>query len=454
MLKVDGIIPQRTITTFERMKPYEKYKDSGVEWIGEIPEHWTGTPLKHISSITKGKKAKEDFQDYSEGLIPYLSMEFLRNQTDSPIYVNPNDNSLVLVEEKDLLILWDGSKAGEIVKAKKGALSSTMGKIHINNVNFDIEFITYLLKYGEKFIQSNRIGMGIPHVDGEVLRGFLILKPTLQEQTAIANFLDHQTAIIDELIEKKTKQIALLKEKRQAIINETVTKGLDPTAKMKDSGVEWLGEIPKSWEVVRLRYLGKCQNGVSQGSEYFGSGDPFVNYSDVYKNISLPQSVSGLAKSTDADRENYSVIEGDIFFTRTSETIEEIGLSSVCLNTIDRAVFAGFLIRFRPIPNVLDKGFSKYYFRSHIPRVYFVKEMNLVTRASLSQELLKSLPVLLPSLEEQQVLAQFLDKQVEKMNSTILEIESAVQKLKEYRQSLISEAVTGKIDVRGWQSTV
>ena len=112
------------------------------------------------------------------------------------------------------------------------------------------------------------------------------------------------------------------------------------------------------------------------------------------------------------------------------------------------------MIRFRPIPNVLDKDFSKYYFRSHIPRVYFVKEMNLVTRASLSQELLKSLPVLLPSLEEQQVLAQFLDKQVEKMNSTILEIESAVQKLKEYRQSLISEAVTGKIDVRGWGALI
>src|SRR5690606_35998696 len=135
---------------------------------------------------------------------------------------------------------------------------------------------------------------------------FPVAVPPLQEQTKIAQYLDHQTATIDKLIQQKEKLIELLKEKRQAIINETVTKGLNPKAKMTDSGIVWLGEIPFNWKIKRLRYLGKCQNGVSQGSEYFGAGDPFVSYGDVYKNMTLPTEVKGLAKSTASDKEAYS----------------------------------------------------------------------------------------------------------------------------------------------------
>lgn len=449
------------------MKPYEKYKESGVEWIGEVPEHWEVSSIKYqakvIGRIGYRGYTVDDIVLQGEGAIS-LSPSNIQNQKfdlKKRTYISWNkydESPEIQIFEGDVILVKTAS-VGKValitnLEGEKATINPQL--VVFKNILLSNVFFYYYLMSNDFQYQIDRDNYGgvVGTLSQASINSYRILIPTLQEQTAIAKYLDHQTAIIDELIEKKTKQIALLKEKRQAIINETVTKGLDPTAKMKDSGVSWLGEIPESWEVTRLRYLGKCQNGVSQGSEYFGSGDPFVNYSDVYKNIALPKSVSGLAKSTDADKENYSVIEGDIFFTRTSETIEEIGLSSVCLNTIKRAVFAGFLIRFRPIPNVLDKDFSKYYFRSHIPRVYFVKEMNLVTRASLSQELLKSLPVLLPSLEEQQVLAQFLDKQVEKMNSTILEIESAVQKLKEYRQSLISEAVTGKIDVRGWGALI
>lgn len=433
------------------IKKYEKYISSGLVWVGDIPAEWKQTQLKYITSISKGRKAKEDYQDFKDGMIPYLSMEYLRNQTESPSYVYADDSSIVLVDEKDLLILWDGSKAGEIVKAKNGALSSTMGKIHLESRLIDLNFLTYYLKNAELYIQANTVGMGIPHVSGEVLRTLFITFPKLQEQAKIAQYLDHQTTTIDQLIQQKEKLIELLKEKRQAVIDETVTKGLNPNAKMKDSGIEWLGEVPAEWNIKRLRYLGKCQNGVSQGSKYFGSGDPFVSYGDVYKNMTLPLEVKGLANSTVSDKEAYSVLEGDVFFTRTSETIEEIGYASTCLRTILNAVFAGFLIRFRPIPNVIDKNFSKYYFRSHIPRIFFIKEMNLVTRASLSQELLKSLPVLLPSFHEQREIASFLDKKTDQFNTLVLDLERVILKLKEYRQSIISEAVTGKIDLRDWQ---
>ncbi|MFM6135741.1 MAG: restriction endonuclease subunit S, partial [Sphaerospermopsis kisseleviana] len=191
---------------------------------------------------------------------------------------------------------------------------------------------------------------------------------------------------------------------------------------MKDSGIEWLGAIPEHWEVKRLRYTGFCQNGISKGADYFGFGYPFVNYTDVYANPELPKIVNGLANSTDEDRINYSVQTGDIFFTRTSETIEEIGITSTCLQSIDNATFSGFLIRVRPFANLIFPGFSKYYFRCQLHRFFFVKEMNLVTRASLSQELLKKLPVLLPPLQEQQKIAEYLDQktaQIEEQKTKI-----------------------------------
>ena len=175
-----------------------------------------------------------------------------------------------------------------------------------------------------------------------------------------------------------------LKEYKQSIITEAVTKGLDKSAPLKYSGIEYLGNIPNNWNIKRLRYLATCQNGISKGGEFVGEGEPFVSYGDVYNNNVLPEIVSGLCMVTDAEKENYSVRENDIFFTRTSETIEEIAITCVCKKTIPDATFAGFLIRVRPYTDELLVDFSKYYFASEIHRKFFVKEMNLVIRASLS----------------------------------------------------------------------
>lgn len=275
----------------------------------------------------------------------------------------------------------------------------------------------------------------------------LLLTPPIVEQTAIANYLDHKTAEIDTLISQKERLLELYEEEKSAVINQAVTKGLDCDAPLKESGIEWLGEIPEGWEVKRLRYTGKCKNGVSAGADYFGFGYPFVSYSDVYRNSCLPEQVDGLANSTEEDRDNYSVKFGDIFFTRTSETIDEIGFSSTCLKTISNAIFAGFLIRFRPFPDKLYAEFSKFYFRSNLHRRFFVKEMNLVTRASLSQELLKKMPVLLPSIEEQRSVSEFLDEETARINTKIAKTKRIIELQKEYRTALISEVVTGKVKV-------
>jgi type I restriction enzyme S subunit len=194
-------------------------------------------------------------------------------------------------------------------------------------------------------------------------------------------------------------------------------------------------------------YLGSTQNGISAGADYFGSGYPFISYGDVYKNRVLPQFVSGLANSSIEEQKQYSILEGDVLFTRTSETVEEIGFASVCFQTIENSTFAGFLIRFRPTSRNLLKGFSRYYFCSSMMRKYFVKEMNLVIRASLSQELLKNLSVILPPKSEQVGIFSYLEDRSNKIDEAVMLQQQQIEKLREYKTTLINSAVTGKIRV-------
>ena len=163
--------------------------------------------------------------------------------------------------------------------------------------------------------------------------------------------------------------------------------------------------------------------------------------------MALSENVTGLIQSTDEEKFRYSVKRGDIFFTRTSETIEEVGIASVCLKTINNACFAGFLIRVRPFNNMIIPEFAKYYFRNIRLRDYFAKEMTLVTRASLSQNLLKELPVVVPPLTSQLSLITFLDSKCAQIDSLIAEKESLIADLTEYKKSLIFEVVTGKRSV-------
>jgi type I restriction enzyme S subunit len=271
--------------------------------------------------------------------------------------------------------------------------------------------------------------------------------PPLSEQTAIAQFLDDKTTKIDQAIAIKEQQINLLKERKQILIHKAVTRGLDDTVKLKDSGVEWIGEIPAHWEVVPLRHIGNTQNGLSKGGEYFGSGYPFLTYSDVYKNRTIPETLSGLAEATIDDRKQFSIKEGDVFFTRTSETVDDIGFTSTCLESIENGTFAGFLIRFRPEKNILHKGFSKYYFSSSTHRPFFVGQINLVIRASLSQDHLKRMPVLLPPLSEQKEISAYIETASQKIETAISLKQQEIDKLKEYKSSLINGVVTGKVRV-------
>ncbi|AKH63741.1 MULTISPECIES: restriction endonuclease subunit S [Photorhabdus] len=422
-----------------KYRAYPEYKDSGIEWLGDVPINWNVIRLKFLCKTTTGDK--DTIHKTELGKYPF----FVRSETVEKINTYSFDGEAVLT-------------AGD------GAI----GKIfHYINGKFDFHQRVYKFSNFKKingdffyFYISNNLAHEVVKLSAKttvdslrlpMLENFVFSFPDYSTQRIIVKFLKEETTKIDQLIAQQMQLIELLKEKRQAVISHTVTKGLNPDAKMKNSGVEWLGEIPEHWEITPLRYLGTCQNGINIGAEFFGSGHPFVSYGDVYNHRILPYEVHGKVQSTIRDRENYSVQRGDVFFTRTSETVEEIGFSSTCLSTIQHATFAGFLIRLRPLQEIIEPEFSMFYFSNSLLRIFFVKEMNLVTRASLSQDLLKALPVILPPAEEQKEIASFLDKKVKIFQQLIKNADIAIHLLKERRSALISAAVTGKIDVRDWQ---
>jgi len=428
-----------------KYKPYPSYKDSGVKWMGEVPKEWISIKLKQVL-IHKTKTTNHglDCGSISFGTVVYKDNEKIPEETRASyqevlageFLINPLNLNFDLKSLRTAL-----STLNVVVSTGYIVLQSKS--------NIEKHYLRWLL-YQFDVAHMKTLGAGVRQtVNYTDIGNEYFFMPPLQEQKAIATYLDRATQKIDTLIAKQEQLIALLKEKRQALISHAVTKGLNPDAKMKESGVAWLGEIPEGWTATPLRYIGQLQNGISKGGSYFGTGFPFVNYGDIYNNAVLPLEVKGLAMSSKEDQQVYSVKKGDVFFTRTSETIDDIGMASTCIETIREAIFSGFTIRFRQIRQVLNEHFSKYYFRTGHAQAFFEEQLNLVTRASLGQDILKQLPVLLPPIEEQKAIATYLDQKTQKIDTLISKATKAITLLKEKRTALISAVVTGKVDVRG-----
>jgi type I restriction enzyme S subunit len=429
---------------------YPKYKDSGVEWLGGVPEHWGVAPLKRLARFTNGAAFKPT--EWAESGYPIIRIENLNGgETFNHFDGEPEDRHLVY--DGDLLFGWSGNRGTSFGPYRWRRGQVCVLNQHIFNVTSDLietNDLYWILKAVTAHVEDQAHGIiGMVHVTKGDLGAIKVPAPSSCEQKAISLFLDRETAKIDALIAEQQRLIELLREKRQAVISHAVTKGLNPDAAMKDSGIEWLGEVPEHWRVVRLGHCGRLQNGLSIGGEAFGTGDPFVSYGDVYNNANVPEVPSGLVRSTAEDQRKCGLEVGDVLFTRTSETVDDIGIASTSLRSIPRATFAGFLIRFRPYEGTLDPGYSTYLFRNQGVKEHFAGTMNIVTRASLSQGELRSLPICLPPLSEQTAIAGAIDSQTEQVRSLLAHTEQTIALLQERRSALISAAVTGQIDVRG-----
>jgi len=418
-------------------------------WSGDVPETWKVAPLKHCIAFRSDSLSEGTNPDYwfryvdigsvtaCSGVTGYAEMAFRDAPSRARKRVRRGDTIVSTVRTY--------LKAIARIEDDEDVIVST-GFAVLEPCEFDSLYLTFLISSDLvcEEIERRSWGIAYPAISETSMSSIIVPIPPLYEQQLIADYLRRACAKLDSACSVLERQLQTLDDYRKSLIQETVTKGLDLTVDMKPSGYEYLGSIPSTWGMSPLLYLGEMQNGISKDGDSFGSGYPFVSYGDVYRNVFLPRAVEGLVESNSEERYRYSVKKNDAFFTRTSETIDEIGFASVCLESIENATFAGFLIRFRPNTCKLNMRFAAYYFRSENLRAYFAREMVSVTRASLSQNLLGRLVVPLPPLDEQERIANYLDSKYSVVDRLIAGKRKQLETLRAQRQSLIYEYVTGK----------
>lgn len=437
------------------MKKYDNYKDSGIEYIGEIPEHWEVKKTFHHFKAEKGKNASLLTKEYCgtiEGNYPVYS-----GQTE-------NNGIMSLIKEYEFDFSEDGCLLSTTVGAKAMSVSYLRGKFSLsqncmiitsrNKNELNNRFFFYQFQPIFKFYRGLIPDHMQPSFRMDDLYQFKIIIPSKIEQTAIANYLDHKTAQIDTLIAKKEHFITLLQEERTAVINHAVTKGLDPKVKMKDSGIEWLGEIPEHWEVKPLKYLVKdLLSGVSVNShdvpttnnEEFGILKTSCVYDYTFRPI-----------------QNKQVLKEEYNRVRCSVEKDTIIISR--MNTPELVGASGYVSKDYPNLFLPDRLWKTEFFNDVEINVKWLSQVLisdlykkvLSSRATgtsssmknISKDDFLTLQIPYSPLEEQNIIAEFLFIEASRVDEIIFKAKQEIELLKEYKTALISEVVTGKVDVR------
>lgn len=426
------------------MQRYSEYTTAPAAWLGDLPSHWD---VKKIGSLFSERRTKVSDKDYPPlsvakiGVVPQLA---------TAVKTDAGDNRK-LVCAGDFVINSRSDRKGSCGVSELDGSVSLINIVLTPRDQWNSRYVHYLMRsqpFSEEYYRNGRgIVSDLWTTRYSEMKSILLPIPPRDEQDQIVRFLDWKVSTINKLISIKQKQIKTLEEQEKQIISDAVLRGLH-NAPLKNSGNRWIGDIPVDWDTIKLGKFCSFQNGISESGEFFTSGTPFVGYGDVYRHLELPQVVSGVARSNEQQQTIFSVRKGDIFFTRTSENIEEIGMAAVCKHTIEKAVFSGFVIRCRPRKNIMDIDFMKYYLQIPAIRNHFSSMMNIVIRASLGQNLLKQMPVVVPPMNEQQEIAAYLDVQHSKFISLIDIIKKEIDALVELKNRLIADVVTGKIDIR------
>ncbi|MEO9893103.1 restriction endonuclease subunit S [Aurantibacter sp.] len=441
------------------MKTYETYKESGVNWIGKIPKKWETIKIKFLDNSDQTLFLDGDWIESK--VIEEDGIRYLTTGNIGPGYYKEQGRGFISDETFGKLNCTEVFP-GDLVASR---LNKPIGRaciipdlgyrivVAVDNViirprnEFDTKYLMYVMNdvgYSDYTDLISR-GATMQRISRGQLGRIIIPAPQKKEQTQIANYLDHKTQIIDTLIEKKEQLIKKLQAQRQAIINDAVTKGLNPDVKMKDSGIEWLGEIPEHWEVVKLKYLATISRGAIlrpvDDPNYFDENGKwsYLNISDATKcdkyldKAKLRLSELGSNKSARVEPNN--------LIMTASATI-----GKMFINRIPVCVHDGFI----PITALKCSIDFLYHYLGN-PQLYVaIGKSN--TQKNIYLDEVKNMIISLPPREEQETIYKFLESHNKDYTVLIKKAKSQIKKLKTYRQSIISEAVTGKIDVRDWQA--
>jgi len=428
------------------LKPYPSYKDSGVEWIGEIPEGWEVKRLKFLFNSMDYKRVplSAEMRSDIEKIYPYYGASGIIDFVDNYLF----DEPLLLVAEDGANLLSRSTPLAFIAN----------GKYWVNNHAHILKPLAGPLIYWEGVMQSYDYtpiisGSAQPKLTAENLREIPLPTPQKEEMETISAFLDHHTDRIDTLISKNRRLIDLLKEKRAALINHTVTKGLDPDAKMKDSGVEWIGEIPEEWEVHKLkRLLLPGNNGMKMGP--FGSqlkleimakrGNKVYGQENVINN-NFKLGERFIDEEKFKELRVYEIFPGDIVIS----TMGTVGNCRIVPVNIDRGIMDSHLIRMRVNSLIINQFFSLILNDSSYLFYNLIKSSKGSIMTGLNSEIISNLLLVLPPLEIQEEILRYLNRKTALIDKEISLVKKKIKLLEEYRKSLIHHVVTGKVDVRG-----
>lgn len=436
------------------MKKYDSYKDSDIEWLGKIPKHWKITKLKFIGNAIGG--------------LTYTPNDVVENETKGKLVLRSsniqdgklslNDNVYVNLEISDKLTL----RKGDILICSRNGSQHLIGKnICIDErtegntfgafmMIFRSSHYRFLNHFFNSPIFTSQSGLFLTATINQLTSGtlnnfYIAIPDSTEEQTTISKYLDHKIGQIDTLISKKEQFIKLLEEERTTIINQAVTKGLDPTVPMKDSGIEWIGEIPEHWKLKRLKFLGDSIGGLT-----YSPNDVVENSSEGILVLRSSNIQNGKLSLKDNVYVNLEVSKklilkkGDILICSRNGSKHLIG-KNICIDEqMEGNTFGAFMMVFRS----KHWKFLNYFFNSSL----FASQSGLFLTATINQltsSTLNNFFIAIPSsIEEQNLIAEFIDLKTDEINTIIIKTKQEIELLKEYKTALISEVVTGKIDVR------
>ena len=425
------------------MKPYPKYKESGIEWVGKVPEHWEVKKLKNTDEVIMGQSpSSEDYNHTYTGL-PFLqgNAEFTNIHPIPKIWCGTANKIAI---KGDVLLSVRAPVGAVNIADQIYAIGRGLCAIRANKSNKKYLYYIFISLNDE----LNSIGTGSTYtaISVDEVRNVILPCPPFSEQSNIDFYISRKTSQIDTLIEKKQKLIELLKEYRIAIINQAVTKGLNPDVPMKDSGIEWLGEVPEHWIITKLGYL--CRNildGPHFSPSYLDEGILFLSARNIkVDRWSLDDAKYISLKDYQEFCKRITPEIGDILYTKGGTT----GIARVVDLEEPFQVWVHVAV-LKLLKNKVTPYFLTYSLNS--PPCY--EQSQLYTRGATNNDLglarMANIILALPPIIEQEVISEYLKSKTSKLNSIIDKQQQQIDLLKEYRTTLISDVVTGKIDVRG-----
>lgn len=428
-----------------RYRSDEEMKDSGVEWIGKIPKGVEQERLKYDVKFEKGSNPKNLNINY-EGL-PYVGASDFGNKNYK---IFTTDTNLPICDREDLLILWDGARAGIVDYGHEGVVSSTIVKVKNLSENIYSKYFNWYMKSFEKYLIDMSNGTTIPHMNRKFIENLHIIKFPIDYQKKITNFLDEKTSDFDNIISKKEKLIEKLEEAKKSLISEGVTgkvkvvkNGDDfeivkrEDSEMKDSGVEWIGKIPKDWEVKRIKYLFDIKKNIAGelGYDVLSVTQSGIKIKDITKN----------GGQLSMDYSKYQIVEIDDFIMNHMDLLTGF---------VDCSKFKGVTSPDYRVFRLKGYNNCKEYYNYILQLCYYnrifyslARGVSGMGRWRLQTETFKNFIVPMPKIEEQERIAKFILKKTNDIDILKNKLKINIEKLKEAKQALISEAVTGKIEI-------